>query len=63
MVPLFVENFYKNIWKAVEKKGKTKYWLYKQLAERGNEFAIAKVQEYEKLKFFTYNSPKPPGIK
>ncbi len=24
MVPLFVENFYKNIWKAVEKKGKTK---------------------------------------
>ena len=24
MVPLFVENFYKNIWKAVDKKGKTK---------------------------------------
>ena len=24
MVPLFVENFYKNIWKAVDKQGKTK---------------------------------------
>ena len=42
---------------------KRAYWLYKKLAEKGNKFAIAKVQEYETLKFFTYNSPKPPGIK
>ena len=39
------------------------YRLYKQLAKKGNEFAITKVYEYEQLKFFTYNSPKPPGIK
>ena len=39
------------------------YRLYKQLAEKGNEFAIAKVYEFEMLKFFMYNSPKPPGMK
>ncbi len=39
------------------------YYLYKKLAEKGNEFAIAKVYEYELLKFFMYNSPKPPGVK
>ncbi len=39
------------------------YRLYKRLAEKGNEFAIAKVKEFESLKFFTYNSPKPPGVK
>ena len=42
---------------------KRAYWLYKQLAEKGNEFAIAKVYEFEMLKFFMYNSPKPPGMK
>ena len=39
------------------------YKLYKQLAEKGNEFAIAKVYEFEMLRFFMYNSPKPPGVK
>ena len=39
------------------------YKLYKQLAEKGNEFAIAKVYEFDMLKFFMYNSPKPPGVK
>ncbi|MBQ3121773.1 MAG: SEL1-like repeat protein, partial [Bacteroidaceae bacterium] len=39
------------------------YRLYKRLAEKGNEFAIAKVYEFEMLKFFMYNSPKPPGMK
>jgi TPR repeat protein/NTP pyrophosphatase (non-canonical NTP hydrolase) len=39
------------------------YRLYKRLAEKGNEFAIAKVYEFEQLKFFTPSSPKPPGIK
>ncbi len=39
------------------------YKLYKQLAEKGNEFAIGKVYEFEMLRFFMYNSPKPPGIK
>ena len=39
------------------------YYLYKRLAEKGNEFAIAKVYEYDLLKFFTYNSPRPPGVK
>ena len=39
------------------------YKLYKKLAEKGNEFAIAKVHEFETLRFFMYNSPKPPGIK
>ena len=39
------------------------YKLYKKLAERGNEFAIAKVYEFDMLKFFMYNSPKPPGVK
>ena len=39
------------------------YRLYKHLAEKGNEFAIAKVYEFEMLKFFMYNSPKPPGMK
>ena len=39
------------------------YKLYKDLAERGNEFAIQKVYEFELLRFFMYNSPKPPGIK
>ena len=39
------------------------YRCYKHLAEKGNEFAIAKVYEFEMLKFFMYNSPKPPGMK
>ena len=39
------------------------YDYYKHLAEKGNEFAIAKVNEFEMLKFFMYNSPKPPGMK
>jgi TPR repeat protein len=39
------------------------YRYYKHLAEKGNEFAIAKVYEFEMLKFFMYNSPKPPGMK
>ena len=39
------------------------YHIYKRLAENGNEFAITKVQEFEQLRFFTYNSPKPPGVK
>ncbi len=39
------------------------YDYYKHLAEKGNEFAIAKVYEFEQLKFFTPSSPKPPKIK
>ncbi len=39
------------------------YRLYKRLAEKGNEFAILKVYEFDMLKFFMYNSPKPPGVK
>ena len=39
------------------------YKLYKDLAEKGNEFAIQKVYEFELLRFFMYNSPKPPGVK
>ena len=39
------------------------YNIYKKLAENGNEFAIAKVYEFEQLRFFMYNSPKPPGVK
>ena len=39
------------------------YNMYKKLAEKGNEFAIQKVYEFEQLRFFIYNSPKPPGVK
>ena len=49
--------------RGTEMNQKRAYWLYKQLAEKGYEFAIAKVQEYDTLKFFNYNSPRPPGMK
>ncbi len=48
MVPLFVENFYKNIWKAVEKKGKTK--AFKALIKASN--ALRKVGIDKRRVFF-----------
>lgn len=48
MVPLFVENFYKNIWKAVEKKGKTK--AFKALIKTSN--ALRAVGIDMRKKFF-----------
>jgi len=48
MVPLFVENFYKNIWKAVDKKGKTK--AFKALIKTSN--ALRAVGIDMRKKFF-----------
>lgn len=48
MVPLFVENFYKNIWKAVEKKGKTK--AFKALIKASN--ALRKIGIDKRRVFF-----------
>ncbi len=48
MVPLFVENFYKNIWKAVEKKGKTK--AFKMLIKTSN--ALRKIGIDKRRVFF-----------
>lgn len=48
MVPLFVENFYKNIWRAVDKKGKTK--AFKALIKISN--ALRAVGIDMRKKFF-----------
>lgn len=48
LVPLFLENFYKNIWKAVDKKGKTK--AFKALIKTSN--ALRKIGIDKRRVFF-----------
>lgn len=47
VVPLMVENFYKNIWKAVEKKGKTK--AFKALIKISNALRSVGIDMRKKL--------------